>query len=163
MVEEKLLSSTASPQQTLIAYVEDKPGVLNRITALFGRRGFNIESLNVGKTSQIGVSRLTILMLGDDDTAKRFEANLYKLINVLRVINLTSKPAIERELALIKVTSNPDIRKELLQIAEVFRARIVDMGKEALVFEITETQKYLQAVVTGCIGTLQNALKLHSR
>ena len=147
MVEEKLLSSTTSPQQTLIAYVEDKPGVLNRITALFRRRGFNIESLNVGKTSQIGVSRLTILMLGDDDTAKRFEANLYKLINVLRVINLTSKPAIERELALIKVTSNPDIRKELLQIAEVFRARIVDMGKEALVFEITETPKKINSLL----------------
>ena len=147
MVEEKLLSSTTSLQQTLIAYVEDKPGVLNRITALFRRRAFNIESLNVGKTSQIGVSRLTIVMRGDDDTAKRFEANLYKLINVLRVINLTSKPAIERELALIKVTSNPDIRKELLQIAEVFRARIVDMGKEALVFEITETPKKINSLL----------------
>ncbi len=147
MVEEDAVAAPRIPPQILVAYVEDKPGVLNRIASLFRRRGFNIESLNVGNTSHFGVSRLTIVMRGGDTTARRFEANLYKLVNVLRVVNLTDKPTIERELALIKVSSNPEIRKELLQIAEVFRARVVDMGTEALVFEITGTPNKIDGLI----------------
>jgi acetolactate synthase-1/3 small subunit len=137
MVGDEQAPEPETPQQTLVAYVEDKPGVLNRVASLFRRRDFNIESLNVGKSHQVGVSRLTIVMRGDDATARRFEANLYKLVNVLRVVNLTGKSTVERELALIKVASNTDVRKEILQIAEVFRARVVDMGTEAIVLEIT--------------------------
>ncbi len=147
MVEEDTAAPPQIPQQTLVAYVEDKPGVLNRVASLFRRRDFNIESLNVGKTSQPGVSRLTIVMRGGKATARRFEANLYKLVNVLRVVNLTGKSTVERELALIKVSSNSDVRKELLQIAEVFRARIVDMGTEALVFEITGTPSKINGLI----------------
>ena len=137
MVGEQQAPAAETPQQTLVAYVEDKPGVLNRIASLFRRRNFNIESLNVGKTNQPGVSRLTIVMQGDDATARRVEANLYKLVNVLRVLNLTGKSILERELALIKVASDTRVRKEILQMAEVFRARVVDMGTEAIVLEIT--------------------------
>ena len=139
MVGQQQEPAAETPLQTLVAYVEDKPGVLNRITSLFRRRDFNIESLNVGKTNQPGVSRLTIVMQGDDATARLVEANLYKLVNVLRVVNPTAKSIVERELSLIKVSSNAKVRKEILQMAEVFRARVVDMGTEAIVLEITGT------------------------
>ena len=147
MVGEQQAPTEEIPPQTLVAYVEDKPGVLNRITSLFRRRDFNIESLNVGKSHQPGVSRLTIVMRGDEATARRFEANLYKLVNVLRVVNLTGKSTVERELALIKVFSNTKVRKEILQIAEVFRARIVDMGTEAIVLEITGTPSKINGLI----------------
>ena len=147
MVGEQQAPAEEIPPQTLVAYVEDKPGVLNRIASLFRRRDFNIESLNVGKSHQPGVSRLTIVMRGDEATARRFEANLYKLVNVLRVVNLTGKSTVERELALIKVSSNTKVRKEILQIAEVFRARIVDMGTEAIVLEITGTPSKINGLI----------------
>ena len=89
---------------TIIAYVEDKPGVLNRVASLFRRRGFNIESLAVGHTNMAGVSRMTIMVNAEEENvAKRIEANLYKLVNVLRVDDLTHKSPVARELALIKV------------------------------------------------------------
>ena len=147
MVGEQQAPAEEIPPQTLVAYVEDKPGVLNRIASLFRRRDFNIESLNVGKSHQPGVSRLTIVMRGDEATARRFEANLYKLVNVLRVVNLTGKSTVERELALIKVSSNTKVRKEILQLAEVFRARIVDMGTEAIVLEITGTPSKINGLI----------------
>ena len=147
MVEESQSPAAETPQHTLVAYVEDKPGVLNRIASLFRRRNFNIESLNVGKSHQPGVSRLTIVMRGDEATARRFEANLYKLVNVLRVVNLTAKSIVERELALIKVSSNTKVRKEILQMAEVFRARVVDMGTEAIVLEITGTPSKINGLI----------------
>ena len=147
MVGEQQAAAEEIPLQTLVAYVEDKPGVLNRIASLFRRRDFNIESLNVGKSHQPGVSRLTIVMRGDEATARRFEANLYKLVNVLRVVNLTGKSTVERELALIKVSSNTKVRKEILQIAEVFRARVVDMGTEAIVLEITGTPSKINGLI----------------
>jgi acetolactate synthase-1/3 small subunit len=147
LVGEQQAPAEEIPPQTLVAYVEDKPGVLNRIASLFRRRNFNIESLNVGKSHQPGVSRLTIVMRGDEATARRFEANLYKLVNVLRVVNLTGKSTVERELALIKVSSNTKVRKEILQIAEVFRARIVDMGTEAIVLEITGTPSKINGLI----------------
>jgi len=147
LVGEQQAPAEEIPPQTLVAYVEDKPGVLNRIASLFRRRDFNIESLNVGKSHQPGVSRLTIVMRGDEATARRFEANLYKLVNVLRVVNLTGKSTVERELALIKVSSNTKVRKEILQLAEVFRARIVDMGTEAIVLEITGTPSKINGLI----------------
>ena len=100
-----------------------------------------------GKTNQPGVSRLTIVMQGGDATARRVEANLYKLVNVLRVVNLTGKSTVERELALVKVSSNTKVRKEILQMAEVFRARVVDMGTEAIVLEITGTPGKINGLI----------------
>src|SRR3954453_918844 len=95
---------------TLVVYVEDKPGVLNRVASLFRRRAFNIDSLTVGHTEQPGVSRMTMGGDGEEATIRRVEANVYKLVNVLRVDDLTERPAVERELAMIKVAAPPETR-----------------------------------------------------
>ena len=125
---------------TIIAYVEDKPGVLNRVSSLFRRRGFNIESLAVGHTHMAGISRMTIMVNAEDENvAKRIEANLYKLVNVLRVDDLTHKSPVARELALIKVNADSKTRSEIVQIADIFRANIVDTASQTLVLEISGT------------------------
>lgn len=133
--------------QMFVVYVEDKPGVLNRVASLFRRRAFNIESLTVGRTEQAGVSRMTIVMEGDPDTARIFEANLYKLVNVLRVENVTDLPCVVRDLALIKVRSNDQVRSQIMQICDVFRARIVDVALDALVVEITGTESKIEGLL----------------
>jgi acetolactate synthase-1/3 small subunit len=117
----------------LVAYVEDKPGVLNRVASLFRRRAFNIESLTVGRTEQDGVSRMTIVIDSDEVGARRVEANLYKLVNVLRVDDVTSKPCVIRDLALVKVAVTAANRAEVLQLVDVFRARVVDVEDKALI------------------------------
>jgi len=127
------------PKHTLIAYVEDVPGVLNRIASLFRRRNFNIDSLTVGRAEQPGVSRLTVVVEATEAGARLVEANLYKLVNVLRVDDLTRKPALMRELGLVKVTVTPDTRAQVLQLVDVFRARVVDVDDQALVIEVTGT------------------------
>ena len=127
------------PKHTLIAYVEDVPGVLNRIASLFRRRNFNIDSLTVGRAEQPGVSRLTVVVEATEAGARLVEANLYKLVNVLRVDDLTRKPALTRELGLVKVTVTPATRSEVLQLVEVFRARVVDVDELTLVIEVTGT------------------------
>src|SRR5688572_20291530 len=100
--------------RTFITYVEDKPGVLNRVVSLFRRRGYNIESVTVGRAERADVSRITLVVQADDDMARRIEANLYKLVNVLYVADVTSAPAIVRELALIKVHAVNGKRAEVL-------------------------------------------------
>lgn len=132
--------------QTYVVNVEDKPGVLNRIASLFRRRAFNIESLTVGRTDRPGVSRMTIVMHGDDSDATRFEANLYKLVNVLRVENVSSTATVLRDLALIKVKAEPEERSKVLQICEVFRARVVDVALNALIIEITGTEEKIEGL-----------------
>lgn len=125
---------------TIIAYVEDKPGVLNRVASLFRRRSYNIESLAVGHTHIPGVSRMTIMVdATEKGIGRRIEANLYKLVNVLRVDDLTHKELVARELALIKVRADSAIRSEIVQIADIFRADIVDASPHSLVLEITGT------------------------
>jgi acetolactate synthase-1/3 small subunit len=126
-------------KHTLIAYVEDVPGVLNRIASLFRRRNFNIDSLTVGRTEQPGVSRLTVVVDASEAGARIVEANLYKLVNVLRVDDLTHKPSLMRELGLVKVKVTPQTRSEVLQLADVFRARVVDVDEATLVIEVTGT------------------------
>jgi acetolactate synthase I/III small subunit len=123
--------------RTFIAYVEDLPGVLNRVTSLFRRRNYNITSLTVGGTERPGVSRMTVVLEADEDNARRIEANLYKLVNVLFVEDTTTAPTMVRELALIKVRADPSNRGEVMRLCDVFRARVVDVGPEALVAEIT--------------------------
>ena len=132
--------------QTFVVYVEDKPGVLNRVASLFRRRGFNIESLAVGPTHRSGVSRMTIAMQADEVVARRVEANLYKLVNVLRVENVTHLPTVMRDLALIKVKADSSVRAQVLQMCEVFRARAVDVTPEALVVEITGTEEKIESL-----------------
>jgi acetolactate synthase-1/3 small subunit len=134
-------------KQTMVLYVEDKPGVLNRIASLFRRRAFNIESLTVGHTDLPGVSSMTIVVEADDDTARRVEANLYKLVNVLRVENVTHTPSVARDLALIKVRANIENRAEVLQVCDVFRARVVDVATEALIIEITGLEEKIDGLL----------------
>jgi len=134
--------------RTFVAYVEDQPGVLNRIASLFRRRNFNIVSLNVGRTHEPGISRMTVVVEADDDKARRIEANLYKLVNVLSVEEITDEPNIVRDLALIKVKAPPEKRSEVLQLCQVFRARAVDVGPDTLVVEITGTQDKIMGLLT---------------
>lgn len=131
----------------LVAYVEDKPGVLNRVASLFRRRAFNIESLTVGRTEQDGVSRMTIVVDTDDLTARRIEANLYKLVNVLRVDDVTEKPAVIRDLALVKVAVKNGHRAEILQLADVFRARVVDIEERSLMLEVTGSEDKIEGLL----------------
>jgi acetolactate synthase-1/3 small subunit len=133
--------------RTFIAYVEDRPGVLNRVTSLFRRRGYNIESLTVGRTNHPGVSRLTLVMEADADAARRIEANLYKLVNVLEVQDLTHASAVVHDLALIKVRATRETRAQVLQLCEACRARVVDMAQDALIVEMTGAQVTIDGLV----------------
>lgn len=133
--------------RTIVAYVEDRPGVLNRVVSLFRRRSYNIDSLTVGRTEREGVSRLTVVMEADDDAARRIEANLYKLVNVMLVDDVTAKPNVTHELALIKVRATPEVRPSVLQLAEVFRGRAVDVGPETLIVEIAGTVDKIDGLV----------------
>lgn len=122
---------------TFVVHVENKPGVLTRVASLFRRRAYNIESLTVGHTEVAGVSRMTIVVDVDDEGAHHVAAHLYKLVNVLRVDNLSERSAVSRELALIKVAATASTRPELLQLADVFRARVIDVSADSLVMELT--------------------------
>lgn len=141
------MSNPINKLRTFVAYVEDRPGVLNRIASLFRRRGYNIVSLNVGRTHEPGISRMTFRVEADDDMALRIEANLYKLVNVLSIEDITEKPSVSRDLALIKVTVGPERRAEVLQLCEVFRARAVDVGPDTLIVETTGTQDKIDGLV----------------
>lgn len=134
-------------EHTFVVYVEDKPGVLNRVASLFRRRNFNIESLTVGHTESPGVSRMTFVIDADSFTATRIEANLYKLVNVLRVENITDQPAVMRDLALIKVRADAQTRPSLLQLVEVFRGRAVDVTSESVIVEITGTEDKIEGML----------------
>jgi acetolactate synthase-1/3 small subunit len=133
--------------RTFIAYLEDRPGVLNRVASLFRRRAFNIESLTVGRTERPGVSCMTLVVRTDDDAARRLEANLYKLVNVLAVEDVSHAPTVVRELGLIKVRANAEVRSAVMQLCEVFRARVMDVTPEALVIEITGTADKLDGLI----------------
>jgi len=132
---------------TLVVHVEDRPGVLNRVASLFRRRAFNITSLTVGPTDKAGVSRMTIVVDTDDSGAERLTANLYKLVSVLRVENITNLPSVCRDLAMIKVAAPAETRTELIHLVQVFRARIVDVAPETLMIEITGTEEKIDGFV----------------
>jgi acetolactate synthase I/III small subunit len=132
---------------TFVVTVEDLPGVLNRIASLFRRRGFNIESLTVGHTERPGISRMTLVVLTDEAGAARFEAHLYKLVNVISVVDITGKPAVYRDLAMIKVAAPQQRRPEIVHLAEIFRARIVDLASDSLTFEITGGEDKIEGLL----------------
>jgi acetolactate synthase-1/3 small subunit len=134
---------SSSTLRTFVAYVEDRPGVLNRVTSLFRRRAYNIQSLTVGRTHVAGISRLTVSLEADDDGARRIEANVYKLIDVLWVRDITRIPSVQRDLALIKVKASAEVRASVLQLCEVFRAHVVDVAEGTLMLEITGTDDKL--------------------
>ncbi len=123
-------------KHTLSVLVQDEAGVLTRIAGLFARRGFNIESLAVGPAENLAVSRITMVVPGDDLTIEQLTKQLYKLIEVMEVQDITQTPCVERELMLIKVNATPEQRSEVIQIVQIFRARIVDMSEDTLTIEV---------------------------
>ena len=133
--------------QTFVVYVDNKPGVLNRVSSLFRRRAFNIESLTVGHTEVAGVSRMTIVVDTDERGARLVEANLYKVVPVRRIENITRHPKITRDLAMIRVSTAGDSRSQVLQLAEVFRARVVDISPTSLVLEVTGSEDKIDSLV----------------
>ena len=134
-------------RNTFVVYVDNKPGVLNRVASLVRRRAFNIESLTVGPTDEAGVSRMTVVVETDENGARRIEAHLYKLVNVRMVENITSVPAVSRDLAMIKVKACPETRSHLLQLVDVYRARVVDVAPGSLIVEITGTEDKISSLL----------------
>ena len=132
---------------TLVALVEDKPGVLNRVASLFRRRAFNIESLTVGRTELPGISRMTIVMDSDQVDADRVMAYLYKLVNVLEVEDLRDVPAVARDLALVKVAVGGHDRGQLLRVVDETRAHIVDSSEQTMTLEITGEPPHVDSVI----------------
>nr|YP_009399892.1 acetohydroxyacid synthetase small subunit [Tolypiocladia glomerulata]ARW69711.1 acetohydroxyacid synthetase small subunit [Tolypiocladia glomerulata] len=124
-------------KHTLSVLVQDESGVLSRISGLFARRGFNIDSLAVGPAEEQGISRITMSVRGDNRTIEQLIKQLYKLINILDVQNITSLPCIERELVLFKIFTSNQSRSYLLEIANIFRAKIVDISFQSLTLEVT--------------------------
>jgi len=133
--------------QVFVVCVENKPGVLNRVASLFRRRGFNIDSLTVGRTERPGVSRMTIAVETDEQGARRIEMNLRRLIPVRRVDNITAVPMITRDLAMIKVAVAAAERAHVMQLADAYRARIVDVSTEALVVEVTGAEEKVDSLI----------------
>jgi acetolactate synthase-1/3 small subunit len=122
---------------TIVVYVENKPGVLSRVVSLFRRRAFNIDSLTVGRTEKPEVSRMTIVTEADEDQARRIVANVYKLVNVLLVDDVTGQPALLRDLALVKVGAGRETRSQVLELATVFKARVLDIATDSITVELT--------------------------
>ncbi len=136
-----------TPKHTLVALVEDRPGVLNRVASLFRRRGFNIHSLAVGPTEVDGISRMTIVVDGATTQVEQVEKQLYKLIDVVKVSDLTHDRMVARELMLVKVRCNNLNRAEVVQICELFRADIVDVGESTLVIQAVGDEEKLEALL----------------
>ena len=133
-------------KHTLSVLVQDESGVLTRIAGLFARRGFNIESLAVGPAEEAGISRITMVVPGDDQVIEQLAKQLYKLVNVLKVQDITETPSVERELMLMKVTADGSTRAEIVGLAQLFRARVVDVSKEALTLEVVGDPGKLVAI-----------------
>jgi acetolactate synthase I/III small subunit len=132
---------------TFAIYVDNRPGVLNRVASLVRRRAFNIESLTVGHTETAGLSRMTVVVDTDEYGARRLEAHLYKLVPVRRVDNITAAPSISRDLALIKVSATGEARTQVMQLVDVYRARIIDVSPESLVIETTGTEDKIDSLL----------------
>ena len=138
-------------KHTLSVLVENKPGVLTRIAGLFARRGYNIDSLAVGRTEDPAVSRMTIVVDGDERIIEQVTKQLHKLVDVIKLQDMTLEEHVDRELILIKVNADPSTRMEIMQIVDIFRARIVDIGRNSLIIECTGDG--------GKIDAIENALR----
>jgi acetolactate synthase-1/3 small subunit len=133
-------------QHTLSVLVENKPGVLTRVTSLFARRGFNIDSLAVGVSEDPTLSRITLVVSAADTPIEQITKQIYKLIDVIKVQDLDPNESIERELVLFKVNAAPERRHEVIEVANVFRAKIVDVGRNSLTIEVTGTGDKIDAI-----------------
>jgi acetolactate synthase-1/3 small subunit len=134
-------------KHTIAVLVNDQPGVLQRVSGLFSRRGFNIESITVGPSEEAGLSRMVIVTPGDEHTLEQIEKQLYKLIDVIKVIDLSSKPMVARELALIKVKAEPPQRPEIMGVVDTFRASVVDIGTSSLMVQVVGDTDKIDAMI----------------
>ncbi len=155
-------------QHTIVALVENKPGVLNRVASLFRRRGFNIDSLTVGRTEQPEISRMTIVVDADETNIERLISYLYKLVNVIQVHDLTKIPTVSRDLAMIKVNANDENRTHIMQIVDVFRAHIVDVSNNSFIIEITGDEEKIEGFIDvmrpwGIIETVRTGIVAMAR
>jgi len=137
----------ATTKHTLVAIVEDKPGVLNRMASLFRRRGFNIESIAVGRSEFPHLSRVTIIVNGSNAMVEQVRKQLDKLIDVVRVSDISAEKITVRELALVKVKANSATRSEIIEIADIFRANIVDVAADSLTIEITGDEDKIDSML----------------
>nr|YP_009393895.1 acetohydroxyacid synthetase small subunit [Polysiphonia sertularioides]ARW62457.1 acetohydroxyacid synthetase small subunit [Polysiphonia sertularioides] len=157
-------------KHTLSVLVQDESGVLSRISGLFARRGFNIDSLAVGPAEKQGISRITMSVRGDNRTIEQLIKQLDKLVNILNVENITNLPCIERELVLLKIFTTNNSRSHILEIANIFRAKVVDISTQSLTLEVTgdpgkifaiyqllSQYKILQIARTGKIALLRES------
>ncbi|AKB14111.1 acetolactate synthase small subunit [Methanosarcina thermophila MST-A1] len=133
-------------KHTLAVLVENKSGVLSRVASLFSRRGFNIDSLAVGVTEDPSISRMTIVVQGDDHVLEQVTKQLNKLVDVIKVSDIGGDDSVERELALIKVAADVNTRAEIIQIANIFRARIVDVASKSMTIEVTGDDAKIEAI-----------------
>jgi acetolactate synthase-1/3 small subunit len=127
-------------QHTISILVVNRFGVLSRISGLFSGRGFNIESLNVAETNDPDISRMTIVTIGDDSKVEQITKQLNKLVDVIKVIDLTNENFVDRELILVKMNAEPRVREEILRVVEIFRAKVVDVSASTYTIEITGNQ-----------------------
>ena len=134
-------------RRTLVALMEDRPGVLSHVANLFRRRNYNIESLTVGHTETPGISRMTVVVYGDDAVVEQVIKQLYKLINVTKVSDISDDAAVVRELALIKVHATSTNRSEIKQLIDIFRAQIIDVSPESMTVEITGTEDKVESLI----------------
>ena len=135
-----------SSQHTIVALVQDRPGVLNRVVSLFRRRGFNIASLAVGKSEHPDLSRMTFVVEGDEETVEQVTKQLNRLIEVIRVSELDEGDIVARELALMKVRTTAANRSEIMQLVDIFRANIVDVGPQSMIIEVTGEEHKVNAL-----------------
>ncbi len=134
-------------KHTLVALVENKPGVLNRVASMFRRRNFNIDSLSVGTTESNQVSRMTIVVEGDEQTVDQAVKQMYKLVNVIQVTDVTHLPTVNRELALIKVATTSETRGEIMQLVNIYRANIIDVAMGSMVIQITGEEDKVDSII----------------
>lgn len=139
--------TTRIDKHTITALVEDQPGVLNRISSMFRRRGYNISSLAVGQSETDGLSRMTFVVEGDPDTVEMVAKNLHKLVEVIKVVNISSDNTVSRELALVRVNADLTTRSEIMQIVDIFRAKIVDVSQGTLIVEVTGDENKVDSLV----------------
>lgn len=141
------MPDTQVRRHTIIAWLEDKPSVLNRVTGLFSRRNFNIESLNVGHSETEGISRMTFVARGTERDLQQVTTQLDKLINVVHIEDITGEPAVVREMALIKVAANSQTRGEIMQLVDIYRANVVDVDMFSLIIQIVAPEDRVNSLI----------------
>ena len=141
------MTENVMKRHTIVAWMEDKPGVLNRVAGLFRRRNFNIESLAVGHSETPGISRMTFVVDGDERMVDQVIKQLRKVVDVTRIEDLTEKKIVAREMALIRVQATGETRSEIVQITDIFRGEIVDVAPESIVVQIVASEEKVDALI----------------